>query len=129
MPLEGKSILLIDDSIVRGHTSRAIVEIVKQAGAKEVHFAVYSPPLKYPCYFGIDMQRKDEFIANKMEIENIKNKIGADSLHYLSIKGLIEGMKQKENIFCDACFSGNYPVNVDEDHIKDIQSDRDLAVN
>ncbi len=125
----GKSILLIDDSIVRGHTSKSIVEIVKQAGAKEVHFAVYSPPLKYPCFFGIDMQRKDEFIANKMEIENIKDKIGADSLHYLSIKGLIEGMKQKENMFCDACFSGNYPVNVDENHVKDIQSDRNLATN
>ena len=127
--IDGKSILLIDDSIVRGNTSRSIVNIMKHAGAKEVHFAVYSPPLKYPCYLGIDMQRKDEFIANKTSMENIKNSIGADSVHYLSLEGLINGVGMNNNVFCDACFSGKYPVKIDDNHIKDIQTDRNMAGN
>lgn len=127
--INGRSILLIDDSIVRGNTSRSIVSIMKKAGAREVHFAVYSPPLKYPCYLGIDMQRKDEFIANKTQIADIKNEIGADSVHYLSLEGLMNGVGQESNIFCNACFSGNYPVDIDNDHIKDIQTDRNMADN
>jgi len=126
--IENKRILLIDDSIVRGNTSKSIVQIVRNAGASEVHFAVYSPPLRYPCYFGIDMQRSEEFIANKIELEDIKNEINADSLHYLSIEGLIEGVGADNPLgFCNACFSGNYPVNVDEEHIKNIESDRNMS--
>ncbi|MDY6788014.1 MAG: amidophosphoribosyltransferase [candidate division WOR-3 bacterium] len=126
--IENKRILLIDDSIVRGNTSKSIVQIVRNAGAEEVHFAVYSPPLRYPCYFGIDMQRSEEFIANKIELEDIKNEINADSLHYLSIEGLIEGVGADNPLgFCNACFSGNYPVNVDEEHIKNIESDRNMS--
>lgn len=122
--IEGRSVLLVDDSIVRGNTSKSIVRIVRDAGAKEVHFAVYSPPLRFPCYFGIDMQRKEEFIANKLDIESISREIGADSVYYLSLEGMRKGVGINGEFFCDACFSGNYPIKIDEMHIKDIQDDR-----
>lgn len=125
--IQGKSVLLVDDSIVRGNTSKSIVKIVRDAGAKEVHFAVYSSPLKYPCYFGIDMQRKEEFIANKLDIQSISAEIGADSVYYLSIEGMRKAVGLGKEFFCDACFSGNYPLKIDETHIKDIQDDRNGA--
>jgi len=126
--IKGRSVLLIDDSIVRGNTSKSIVRLVRNAGAKEVHFAVYSPPLRYPCYFGIDIQRCEEFIANKYEsVAKIAEEIGADSLHYLSLAGMIKGVGQGRRDFCAACFSGKYPVKVNEKDIDQIRIDRDLA--
>ncbi len=107
----GKKVVVIDDSIVRGTTSKKIVRFLKEAGAKEVHMRICSPPTKYPCFYGIDTPRRKELLAASKSIDEIKNFIGADSLGYLSLKGLIEVTSQKLGTgFCDACFSGKYPV-------------------
>lgn len=106
----GKRIIMIDDSIVRGTTSKQIVQMVRSAGAKEVHFLVASPPTKNPCYYGIDTSRREELIASTMNIDEINDHIGADSLHYISMEGMFAGMKTDTNIYCAACFSGNYPA-------------------
>lgn len=105
----GKRVVLIDDSIVRGTTSRKLVELLRKAGATEVHFRVSSPVVKYPCYFGIDTPYRKELIGSNATIEEINKEIGADSLGYLSIDGLLECLG-KENGFCLGCFTGEYPV-------------------
>ncbi|MGE3062667.1 MAG: amidophosphoribosyltransferase [bacterium] len=125
--LEGKKVLLIDDSIVRGNTSKSIVKLVRDAGAKEVHFAVYSPALKYPCFYGIDIQHADEFLANRCDEKKIADEIGADSMHYLSIRGLIKGVGIDRTGFCTACFSGKYPQKVNRADINKIHDDRSTA--
>ncbi|HAF07733.1 MAG: amidophosphoribosyltransferase [bacterium] len=122
--LKDKRVLLIDDSIVRGNTSKSIVKLVREAGAKEVHFAVYSSPLKFPCYFGIDIQKTDEFIANKTDFEKIATEIGADSLTYLPLEKMIEGVGVRRNDFCTSCFSGKYDIPLDQKDIDDIKKDR-----
>lgn len=106
--VEGKKIVMIDDSIVRGTTSNQIVEMLRNAGAKEIHMRVSSPPFRHPCYFGIDIPNEDQLIANNRTVEEICKIIGADSLGYLSIDDLKE-MSGGRNI-CDACFSGDYPI-------------------
>lgn len=107
--VNGKSIILIDDSMVRGTTSKRLVEILKKAGAKEVHFMVASAVVKYPCYFGIDTPYRSELIGANNDIESIKNEIGADSLHYLSVEGLVNSLKE-DGSFCLGCFKGVYPI-------------------
>ncbi|SHH41386.1 amidophosphoribosyltransferase [Tepidibacter thalassicus] len=107
--VKGKSIVLIDDSIVRGTTSKRIIDSLKKAGAKEVHLRITSPPVKYSCFFGIDTPRRSQLIASKKSIEDIKEEIGADSLKFLSLEGLFEAADFK-NIFCMACFDGKYPM-------------------
>ena len=111
---DGKEVLLVDDSIVRGNTSRALVKLARQAGAKKVHLASYSPPLKYPCLYGIDMQTKSEFIARDKSVDEIAKSIGADSLIYQTMEGMIDSVRSGNpelKQFCNACFSGNYPTN------------------
>lgn len=122
--LQNKRVLLVDDSIVRGNTSKSIVKLVREAKAKEVHFAVYSPPLKFPCYFGIDIQKTDEFIANKTSFDKIAAEIGADSLTYLPLEKLIEGVGINRADFCTSCFSGKYDISLDQKDIEDIKKDR-----
>jgi amidophosphoribosyltransferase len=107
--IEGKRVVLIDDSIVRGTTSRRLVEILRKAGAKEVHFRVSSPIVKYPCYFGIDIAHRKELIGSKLSVEEINNEIGADSLKYISIEGLLKSLGEKHR-FCLGCFNGIYPI-------------------
>ncbi len=107
--IEGKRIIVIDDSIVRGTTSKKIVNMLKKAGAKEIHMLISSPPVIAPCYYGIDTPTKEELIANQMSIDEIKEFIGCDSLHYLSLEGMIEAA-DKEKGFCTACFTEDYPV-------------------
>lgn len=107
--IEGKRIVLIDDSIVRGTTSRRLVEILRKAGAKEVHFRVSSPIVKFPCYFGIDTAHRTELIGSKLPVEEINNEIGADSLQYISIEGLLASLGEKHR-FCLGCFNGIYPI-------------------
>lgn len=110
--VKGKRVIVIDDSIVRGQTSGHIVRLLKDAGAVEVHLLVSSPPFRYPCYFGTDMQDKDNFIANKMSVEEIKAQIGADSLGYLSLQS-VKKIAEDANIgICDGCFSGNYNAEI-----------------
>ncbi|MFN7064655.1 MAG: amidophosphoribosyltransferase [Aquificaceae bacterium] len=110
--LEGKRIVVIDDSLVRGTTSKKIVGMLRRAGAKEVHMRIASPPVIGPCYFGIDTPTRDELIANRMGIEDIRSFIGADSLKYLSLESLRSVVENPQD-FCDACFSNCYTLEVE----------------
>ncbi|MGM9526189.1 MAG: amidophosphoribosyltransferase, partial [Peptococcaceae bacterium] len=109
--LEGKRVAVVDDSIVRGTTSRKLVKLLREHGAKEVHFLVSAPPVKYPCYYGIDTGIQEELIAHKYDIDGICEYIGADSLHYLSMEGLLRSVAGSRG-FCAACLDGNYPMGV-----------------
>ncbi len=111
--LEGKRIVVIDDSLVRGTTSRRIVAMLRRAGAREIHLRIASPPVRGPCYYGIDTPSKEELIANRMSLEEIREFIGVDSLRYLSLEGLRSCVPSWEE-FCDACFSCNYPTSVED---------------
>jgi len=111
--LEGKKVVMIDDSIVRGTTSRKIVQMIRDAGAREVHLLVSSPPILYPCYYGIDTSRRGELIAATHDLSEIKEMLGADSLNYLSLDGLFAAMAPlTPQDFCVACFNGLYPIEV-----------------
>ncbi len=109
--IKGKRIVLVDDSLVRGTTSRRLIEIIRTAGAKEIHMRVASPPLKYPCFYGIDIPTRHELIASSLDLNEIKGFINVDSLSYLPLEYLINS---DENRFCTACFSGEYPIEVRE---------------
>lgn len=119
--ITGKKIIMVDDSIVRGNTTKNIVALLKEKGAKEVHVRITCPPIKHPCFFGVDMPTYDELIANNLTVNKIKNHINADSLGYLSLKGLVRATNLKKDDFCLACFNGEYPLKVDE-HKKKIQN-------
>ena len=106
--LEGKRVIVIDDSIVRGTTSRRLVQILRRAGAKEVHFRVSSPPVKFPCHLGIDTPSKNELISSTHELEEIRQEIGADSLAFISLEGMLNALGGTN--FCKGCFNGEYPV-------------------
>src|SRR3989338_5193613 len=112
--LRGKRVVVIDDSIVRGTTSRKIVKMIRDAGAKEVHMRISSPPTICPCFYGIDTPTKKELIASSHAVEEIRKFIGADSLGYLSTKGLYWFEKDPGEWFCDACFTGKYPVPMED---------------
>lgn len=105
--IKGKKIVLVDDSIVRGTTSERIVRSLKNAGAKEVHMRISSPPFKFTCHFGTDIDKAENLIANKMDLESICKSIGADSLGYISIKGLKESCAKSNLVFCTSCFTGD----------------------
>lgn len=113
--VEGKRVIVIDDSIVRGTTSRRLVQILRKAGAKEVHFRVSSPPVKFPCYFGIDTPTRQELISSAHETQEICKEIGADTLAFISVDGMFEALRQC-NIasygYCKGCFTGEYPLPV-----------------
>ena len=112
--IEGKKVIVIDDSIVRGTTSKQIIKMIKDAGAKEVHLFVSSPPMKFPDFYGIDTPDQKELVAAVKTIEQIGKELGVDSLHYLSYKGLIKATGLPEDVFCVACFNGDYPVSLGE---------------
>lgn len=111
--LNGKRVAIIDDSLVRGTTSRRIVKMLRRAGAKEVHVLIASPPVKFPCFYGIDIPTREELIANRYDIEGIREQIGADGLHYLSVEGMLRAVKGGAKTYCTACFTGDYPTEVD----------------
>ncbi|MBI4186499.1 MAG: amidophosphoribosyltransferase [Chloroflexi bacterium] len=110
--LNGKRLVVVDDSIVRGTTTPQVVRLLRQAGAKEVHMRICAPPIRYPCFFGVDMASRRELIAAQKSIPEIRDWIGADSLGYLSLDGLIEAVALPRDIFCLACFTGHYPIPV-----------------
>ncbi len=115
--LDGKSVVLVDDSIVRGTTSRKIVRMVRQAGAREVHMRISCPPTISPCFYGVDTPNKSELIAANNTIDEIRRFIEADSLAYLSMRGLQESVKDERDEYCYACYTGNYPtdfVNIEQ---------------
>ena len=117
--IEGKRVIMIDDSIVRGTTCARIVALLREAGAKEVHMRVSSPPFKYPCYFGTDVDSQENLIACKMTNEEICEYIGADSLGYLSVESVKKLAGNSKCDFCVGCFTEKYPIEVPKDMPKD----------
>ena len=110
--LEGKRILIVDDSIVRGTTSRKLVQMLYAAGAVEVHMRISSPPVTHPCFYGIDTDSQDHLIAATKSVREIEAQLGADSLAYLSWEGMLEATGVNVNSFCSACFTGDYPIDI-----------------
>jgi len=108
--VEGKSVVMVDDSIVRGTTTRGLVSLVRSAGAREVHMRVSSPPITGPCYYGIDTPTRNELIAANLDHEQIRQHLGVDSLGYLTLDGMLQSVPDGPNGFCHACFSGDYPT-------------------
>lgn len=113
--LEGKRVVVIDDSIVRGTTSRKLVQALREAGAIEVHMRISSPPVTHPCFFGIDTDNQDQLIAATLSIEEIADRIGVDSLAYLSWEGMLDNTGDERGHFCSACFTGKYPIAIPEE--------------
>jgi amidophosphoribosyltransferase len=112
--IAGRKIVVVDDSIVRGNTQQAIVAMLREAGALEVHVRIASPPVKWPCFYGIDFATRDELLAGHCSVEEIRAAIGADTLGYVSLDGLIAATEQSPGSLCRACFDGHYPVPVPE---------------
>ncbi|HYK10585.1 MAG TPA: amidophosphoribosyltransferase [Gemmatimonadales bacterium] len=113
--LEGKKVVIVDDSLVRGTTSRGLVQMVRQAGAKEVHFRIASPPITGPCWYGIDTPSKSELIASSNTVEQIRKHLGVESLGYLSLNGMLSAAGGDPKEFCHACFSGAYPTPIPDE--------------
>jgi amidophosphoribosyltransferase len=111
----GKRVIVVDDSIVRGTTDRQIVQMLRDAGAAEVHLRISAPPIKHPCHYGIDMSTREEMIAHGRTEEEIAAELGVDSLHYLSLAGVYEAVGVERDAHCDACFSGYYPLQGSEE--------------
>ena len=113
--IEGKRIVVVDDSIVRGNTQRALVRMLREAGALEIHVRISSPPVKWPCYYGIDFASRAELVAAGLEVEEIRRSIGADSLGYVSMEGLVAATTIAKDKLCMACFTGQYPIQIPSD--------------
>jgi amidophosphoribosyltransferase len=125
--IENKRVVVIDDSLVRGTTSKKIVQMLRKAGAKEVHFRLSSPPIKHPCFFGIDFPRKTELIANSLSMDELKAYLGVESIKYISYKGMLSSTGLKEDDYCTACFSGKYKVDFDKNFYKEqLETEPDL---
>jgi len=112
--IRGKRLVVVDDSIVRGNTQRALVRMLREAGAVEVHVRIASPPVKWPCFYGIDFASRAELIASSSDTEGIQHLIGADSLGYISLDGLVAASEQPKTRLCRACFDGDYPIELPE---------------
>jgi amidophosphoribosyltransferase len=108
--LRGKRVVVVDDSIVRGNTQRALVRMLREAGAVEVHVRISSPPVRWPCFYGIDFATRAELIASGLDVEGVRRSIGADSLGYVSLDGLVAASEQPRSRLCRACFDGDYPI-------------------
>jgi amidophosphoribosyltransferase len=115
--VEGKRLVVVDDSIVRGNTQRAIVAMLREAGAREVHIRISSPPVAWPCFYGIDFATRAELIAGSLSVEEIRASLGADTLGYISLEGLTKATTIPAERLCRACFDGVYPIPVDEDNV------------
>lgn len=112
--IRGKRLVVIDDSIVRGNTSKKLVEMLRQAGAAEVHLRIVSPEVMWPCFYGIDTDTQDQLISANMSHDEACRFIGCDSLAFISLEGLHEAVRSDHDGYCDACFSGRYPVEIPE---------------
>ena len=121
--LAGRRLVVVDDSIVRGNTSRQLVAMLREAGAAAVHLRVTSPPVRHPCFYGIDMATRAELVANGLSTEQIRDFVGADSLAYLALDALIEAAGRPKSSLCRACFDGEYPIPVPGDHVASGKSD------
>ncbi len=121
--LKDKKVVIIDDSIVRGTTSRKIVKMIRAAGAKEIHMRISSPPTKFSCFYGIDTPMREELIANSLTTDEIRKYITSDSLGYLSMEGVMSSVQAARKVngkehFCNACFTGKYPVELTDQKSK-----------
>jgi amidophosphoribosyltransferase len=117
--IQGKRIVLVDDSIVRGTTTDQIVRMMFENGATEVHVRITAPPIMHPCFYGIDMASRGQLIAANKTIEEIRVHLGATSLGYLSVDGAMDAVGKGERRFCNACFTGNYPIKIAQEFDKD----------
>jgi amidophosphoribosyltransferase len=108
--VEGKRLVVVDDSIVRGNTTRQIVGMLREAGAKEIHMRISAPPIRFPCHYGVDMSTKQEMVAHGRTVEEVAKELSCDSLAYLSLDGVYEAIRGERATHCDACFSGEYPL-------------------
>ena len=108
--IRGKRLVVVDDSIVRGNTQRALVRMLREAGALEVHVRIASPPVRWPCFYGLDFGTRAELIASSSEVDDVRRSIGADTLGYISLESLVAATEQPRNRLCTACFSGEYPI-------------------
>ncbi|MEU7690998.1 MULTISPECIES: amidophosphoribosyltransferase [Microbispora] len=115
--IEGKRLVVVDDSIVRGNTQRAIVKMLREAGATEVHVRISSPPVAWPCFYGIDFATRAELIAGSLSVEEIRSSLGADSLGYISLEGLTRATTLPAERLCRACFTGEYPIPIEDDRV------------
>lgn len=131
--LNNKRLVVVDDSIVRGTTTPSVVRMLRKAGAKEIHMRICAPPIRYPCFFGVDMATRRELIAAQRSVPEIRDFIGADSLGYMSIDGLIKSVALPRDIFCLACFTGDYPIPVqlemDKLALETVQANRQISSN
>ncbi len=118
--IEGKRLVVVDDSIVRGNTQRALVKMLREAGAAEVHIRIASPPVEWPCFYGIDFATRAELIAPGLSVAEIQRSIGADSLGYISLEGLVASVGISRRLLCTACFSGTYPVEIPQDRAREM---------
>jgi amidophosphoribosyltransferase len=117
--IEGKRLIVVDDTIVRGNTQRAIISMLREAGATEVHVRISAPPVQWPCFYGIDFPTREELAAVGHSLEELCEQIGADSLAHISIDGMVAATQQAAERLCTACFSGTYPIEppVDARHL------------
>jgi amidophosphoribosyltransferase len=111
----GRRLVVVDDSIVRGNTTRQIIGMLRDAGASEIHLRISAPPIRHPCHYGVDMSTREEMIAHNRTVEEIADELDADSLAYLSIEGVYEAIGTGADVHCDACFTGRYPLGEDPD--------------
>ena len=116
----GKRLVVVEDSVVRGTTTRGKMQSLRRAGAREIHLRVASPPIRHPCYYGIDFPSHSELIASGRSVEDIRRFLGVDSLAYLSLDGMLGALRQGQTHFCHACFSGDYPIPIDPTFQKDL---------
>ena len=119
--IEGRRVVVVEDSIVRGNTVKQIVAMLREAGAREVHMRISSPPIKWPCFYGIDMPDQDELIGSRLDPEAIRDHVGADSLAYLSLEGMLNATEIPPDQFCTACFSSRYPVPIPAEELRSKQ--------
>jgi len=110
--IKGKRLVVVDDSIVRGNTTKKLVALLREAGAAEVHMRITSPPVVWPCFYGIDTDTQDQLIGSRLSVDEIRDHIGADSLAYLSLDAMVDATGTSKESFCLACFNGEYPVEI-----------------
>jgi amidophosphoribosyltransferase len=125
--IRGKRLIVVDDSIVRGNTQRALVRMLREAGAAEVHVRISSPPVTWPCFYGIDFASRAELIATGLGVDEVRAAIGADTLGYISLPAMIEATGQPADRLCTACFTGKYPIDLpDSENIAHLLSQEEL---
>ena len=110
--VKGKSVALVDDSIVRGTTSKRLATLIRACGAKEVHLLIPSPPVRYPDFYGIDTPKQSELVAANMSLAKLKDYVGVDTLQYLSLEGMLKALAIPQDNLCTSCFTGDYPIDI-----------------